>query len=59
MLGKASEIKTLELWYSKFESWQEENPEFIIIDIKYSLGTDDNAAILIIYKEGESNAHTD
>jgi hypothetical protein len=54
MIGKASEIQIIEMWHRHFEKWKENNPDVMIIDIKYALGNDNDAALLIIYKESES-----
>lgn len=51
MLGKASEIKTMEMWHEYLDGWMEEHSELMIIDIKYALGKDDKASVLVIYKE--------
>ena len=54
MIGKASEIETVEMWYNVFEDWQQNNPQVEIIDIKYALGADDRAAVLVIFKKGDT-----
>lgn len=51
MLGKASEIKFVELKINYLEAWLKNNPDVDILDIKYAITPADHSFTLIIYKE--------
>ncbi|WP_157686443.1 hypothetical protein [Paenibacillus senegalimassiliensis] len=53
MLGKASEIKVVELKLPEVDEWLKNNSNVDILDIKYAITPADHSFTLIIYKEAK------